>query len=218
MSVAASADALALEQCPSCGYRLDGLPPEGVCPECGRPYDQSVIVLLGWGRGSRADIVTARPWVAVLIGVVYVLAIVHYFRGALHGPPSAYLCPAIGTLMLGLAVWKRLTNDMPTPSQVRLSSAGCCQVDDSAAAEGVKLTPWSAVNRVVVESLGGERARIRFVCKTPWWKPMNIPVDAEVVAGPAKAEAIRRRIEGWRNRAATGPETAAPCPPAAGVG
>jgi hypothetical protein len=38
-------DPFRLTFCPGCDYSLEGLPDEGVCPECGRPYDQQFIVL-----------------------------------------------------------------------------------------------------------------------------------------------------------------------------
>lgn len=36
---------LRLAHCPQCDYSLEGLPDEGICPECGRHYDQSIIIL-----------------------------------------------------------------------------------------------------------------------------------------------------------------------------
>ena len=47
MTSAPPSDPLRLSHCPGCGYALEGLAPEGVCPECGAPYDQSEIVLHG---------------------------------------------------------------------------------------------------------------------------------------------------------------------------
>src|SRR5688572_3267499 len=65
-------DLLRLENCPQCGYALAGLPAAGICPECGTAYDQSTVVLHGWGRGEHATLDTARPLSAVLIGLCYV--------------------------------------------------------------------------------------------------------------------------------------------------
>ena len=48
-----------LARCGQCGYWLRGLPRDGVCPECWTAYRGSRICLLGWARGSHANILTA---------------------------------------------------------------------------------------------------------------------------------------------------------------
>src|SRR4051812_42878063 len=42
--------------CPQCGYSLIGSPDEGICPECGQAYDQSLIILHGDARGKMATL------------------------------------------------------------------------------------------------------------------------------------------------------------------
>ena len=74
-------DPLRLVICPRCGYSLQGLPDEGVCPECGRRYDPRTVVLFGWARGAKATAVTAQPWVAAgllamnSVWLIHILAI-----------------------------------------------------------------------------------------------------------------------------------------------
>ena len=79
-------DPLRLEHCPACGYALEGLAPEGVCPECGVAYDQTEVVLHGYGAGRRGDVATARPGVAVAVGASYVLVVCWGFT---VGPATA---------------------------------------------------------------------------------------------------------------------------------
>jgi uncharacterized OB-fold protein len=55
MPEAALQDPLRLQKCPKCGYALEGLAPEGVCPECGASYDQSEVVLHGYGAGRQLE-------------------------------------------------------------------------------------------------------------------------------------------------------------------
>jgi hypothetical protein len=47
--------------CPDCGYSLIGSPVEGACPECGRRYDQRVLILHGSAVGTRATLENASP-------------------------------------------------------------------------------------------------------------------------------------------------------------
>src|SRR4051812_28476050 len=45
-----------VDQCPACAYSLEGLPDEGICPECGGRYDQSLMVLHGTACGQLASL------------------------------------------------------------------------------------------------------------------------------------------------------------------
>src|SRR5712672_2511371 len=65
---------LPLEACPDCDYALAGLPAEGVCPECGRAYDQDTVVLYGRGGGVHENAINSPTGLLVLqiicIGIV----------------------------------------------------------------------------------------------------------------------------------------------------
>lgn len=76
------ADWLRLERCLACAYDLTGLPAEGVCPECGQPYDAGTVELTGTARGSHVTFVNASPsyvllrllpWMVVAGGLVLFL-------------------------------------------------------------------------------------------------------------------------------------------------
>lgn len=56
------------ERCPQCGYSLQGHADSGQCPECGRTYDQSLVVIDGWlhGRGASGNVYASRRPTALL--------------------------------------------------------------------------------------------------------------------------------------------------------
>ena len=59
------------------------------------------------------------------------------------------------------------------------------------------LTPWSKIEKVVVEPVSEHRVRIKLVKRTPWWKLEAVRVDAEIAGGPDLLAALDARVRYW---------------------
>src|SRR3954464_9324882 len=80
LSLAARPDPLRLDACPPGGDSLVGLGDIGACPECGRPYDQSYVVITGQGRGQ-FDTIAGGTWRGTLwaaIALVYFALLIRW--------------------------------------------------------------------------------------------------------------------------------------------
>ena len=196
----AGADPLRLTLCPACGYSLVGLGEEGICPECGRPFDQRTVVLFGWARGTHATADTAPPWVAAGLLALQSFGMLN----AIMNPSAPRgLRSGMVVLWLGLVAWvvwqRRSRPDLPGLVQVRLSDAGCQQIDNPDK-DAPAVTPWERISEWQVTELKPGRYRVRLWCPVKWWKPRvgtSEPVDAEVECTPQQAAAVRERVRGW---------------------
>ena len=122
------------EACPACGYLLQGLPPEGRCPECGRCYDQETIILYGWARGTHANALTSRG--AVAVGMLMLMSagtLAAILNPASPGSMKLAMLAFLGGLTVTV-LWKRRTvaANQPGLVQVHLSGTGCFQIDGPA--------------------------------------------------------------------------------------
>jgi hypothetical protein len=107
---------LATTRCPRCDYDLRGLPPEGICPECGRPYDQKSIILHGWASGQ----MRSHWWNLLSIGAWALPAIMMRF-----GVSSVLVVLGFG---IGASVWAGRFR-APT-TRVKLNEHGCAQYEN----------------------------------------------------------------------------------------
>jgi hypothetical protein len=197
-------DPLRLGNCQECGYALHGLPDEGRCPECGRLYDQSTVVLHGWSHGSTSSVATARPWEAAAVVGVNALCIWYAlspgFKAVLYSPWT-YVVIGYGAYV-AWCLWRRWSSYMPGLIQVRLNPQGCCQVAAGRAAPA--MVPWSKVRGVELDARRDGLARLRIHApSTTWVRTKHFAVDALVKCTPEQVSALQERIRAWRAATST---------------
>src|SRR5437762_1422152 len=86
----ASEDPLQLTFCPRCDYSLQGLPREGVCPECGRAYDQSFVIIRGYPASEHNDAAWMSGRFSVWSVVTFLAAAGIFCWYVRHEPPMTY--------------------------------------------------------------------------------------------------------------------------------
>lgn len=118
-----------LARCAACGYWLNGLPAIGNCQECGQPYDDKHLVLLGWARGSHGSIHTSRG--VVLAGYLALFLLQFGPLGVFRAIRSLYtwdagglfLCAAYG-MIVGAELLGRWDRAIPETTRVVLDDSG----------------------------------------------------------------------------------------------
>jgi len=71
-----------MSHCPQCDYALEGLPEQGVCPECGTSYDRNNLVLRGLPMGPFQSIFSARRYtVRAWMGFALLLVYLYFMLG-----------------------------------------------------------------------------------------------------------------------------------------
>jgi hypothetical protein len=192
-------DPLKLQECPACHYSLRGLGDAGVCPECGRAFDDNTVVLHGYARGSFAHVGNARPWVALVLALIPAVHLFNLVNNPSGGRRWVFAFVVVWILFLLWALVRRRQLEAPAPAQIHLSAEGCRQFDVARAEAGLAQppTPWSKIEKVVVEPVWENRVRIKLVERTPWWKLEAARVDAEIPGGPDLLAALDARVRYW---------------------
>ncbi len=114
--------------CPNCGYSLDGLPADCVCPECGIARDPDEIVLWGWARGRYTNFSNVRArrfgWmIFAALGQLYWVFIFGY-------GPWVYAVALLVLIPTVLELRRRWNTLHPGLIQVRFNSTGCVQLNN----------------------------------------------------------------------------------------
>ena len=118
-------DILRLAICPNCDYSLESLPPEGICPECGRPYDQKFVILTSADRGTLATALRWMPWIAIVV-IVFIPAIAH--GGLLRGNLMMIGYGLAVLLIAGTQAYARLFSSRKQRQQLWMSADGVAQI------------------------------------------------------------------------------------------
>src|SRR5690348_6756301 len=124
---------LATTVCPNCGYSLSGLGDTGICPECARQFDQSQVILYGWGRGQHESVATAKKsrmgWV-IFLSMLWVVFQFNVFLFNPHG--TKYILITVGALaaITAYSIFRRSDTTHPGQVQIRLSDSGAVQYDN----------------------------------------------------------------------------------------
>jgi len=185
--------------CGDCGYRLDGLPPAGQCPECGGAYRSDQVVLFGWAGGTMAHAANSRRGRMTAFGFVKALAI----TGAviLVQPRARGVFFGVWVVVAMLAGWsayhfRRLRAAGTPPVQLRLGPRGVVQRDGAGPPDSVE--PWEGQWRVRLTS--PKPASHRLVMErvpTEWLAVPGRAVDFEFDAGPTAVTALRHLVESY---------------------
>ena len=190
------------QNCPDCGYALTGLPPAGRCPECGIPYDDTMIVIYGFGAGARQRGYNRRDerpsWMRITLfcAVGVVVAFMWLSTGGGRG------LGLVMTVFLAASMWdwwRRRAIASPLPVQLRMTPEGFAQRDGFGA---VTLVPWSKpglyvrLRRMRKDSfaLVAEGRLLNLLVGKTW-------VGVEFPASSDTARFVSDQIENWIQRA-----------------
>jgi len=130
----AGTDAMRLRACPNCDYSLYTLPAEGICPECGRPYDTKYLVLTGRGRGQ-FDTPLAGTWRSFASLALVGLMIYSFFSPSLRWnllPSFWWLIPL--PFMFVITMFVRLISPAKPMMQLWVCDEGVAQIPSTSEA------------------------------------------------------------------------------------
>ncbi len=190
-------DPLRLDRCPDCGCLFTSRPEAGRCPECGVVYDPEMIVLYGWGLGTRGNETNRyhgrTAWMLFELGLGLLLIFTFAKGLSLAGTiiPGVFFLAGAWTLYRR----RRLLANAPAPVQLRLSPKGFAQRDGVGY---VSLQPWGDARHFRITKRRGGRYRVRS-CR--WYQTFFLlgpRIDLEFKADPQVVARLCERTDRWR--------------------
>ena len=182
--------------CGQCGYCLEGLPGEGLCPECGAPHRTAQIIIAGWGSGGKETGLNAPPERATKLfllftGGMLLIAATDLLRGRIWDGVF-YLIWFGVILAVGMYNRWRLTSDYPTGAHARIFPEGFAQRNLFGPCN---LHPWNTAAGFTLEPVSSTRYLLRIASKTIWTVPVSIEFDCDA----SKAAWLTDVISRFRN-------------------
>lgn len=129
--------------CPDCAYSLEGLPDIGNCPECGKPFDRTRLILVGWDQryfGRRGY----RYLVVTIVALIFAGNLLRRFQRGEERDivPELVMWMGISTASF-FRLLARWTTQRPGLTQLFLDPCQCVQIDDMSLSDG---NIWSSIS------------------------------------------------------------------------
>ena len=178
--------------CGECGYSLTGLPANGTCPECGVAHDADLLILPGWGSGSRETIANAPPDRVARVGlgaVVALIAITVFISSSHRIIRYFFIVGLVAAIALQFFRRWRLTTDYSATCHARLSASGFGQRDGFGP---VILVPWRHVTDYEISLVSGGRRHLRIAAEIPEEDVVSIELVCSLEQAAWLVEAIVR--------------------------
>jgi len=198
VSAQQSATELIPPVCGECGYRLQGLPVEGTCPECGTAYQTDRVVIAGWGADVEESVSNAAPdrLRFVLLSSVFVFLLNAVIR-LIKGHPGEAIISLCGALIIaGIELFNRwrLHESAELPCHAKLFPEGFGQRNGFGKCS---LNPWSTVGKLILEPVSKGRHRLQITSRTV----LGVPVSIEFECSSQQAAWLREIITRFRTAA-----------------